>query len=169
MALPGPVCAAAPASRTAQEQAAPMHQHTEPAADCTLPLHQQTGLHEAGSAAGPATPEQQAEVPALSLVRSAADQGDTEDPLSALACAHSIVWAGLAPSSCSPQPIPEGYGNQPDADVADGECVVCWAAAACVIFQPCGHFCTCHACAQPFRDGQGCPMCRETITAAIEL
>ena len=170
--LPGPVCAAAPASTvTIQDQAPLVHHHADSDENCTS-SSQQPGLHEAGNAAGQATQEQQAGMSALSLVDSAAARGDTvaaSDGLSTSACGHSIAWAGLAPSSCSPQPIPEGYGDQPDADVADGECVVCWASAASVIFQPCGHFCTCHACAQPYLCGGLCMMCRQPITSSLLL
>ena len=52
---------------------------------------------------------------------------------------------------------------------SSGGCVVCWSAAACMIFQPCGHFCCCVICAQPFLAGDPCPVCRSPIAAAIAV
>ena len=50
------------------------------------------------------------------------------------------------------------------------ECAVCWAADASVIFQPCGHTCTCPACAQlVLSTGHLCPMCRGTVEGGIAL
>ena len=45
--------------------------------------------------------------------------------------------------------------QSPSADAVcaeDAECVVCWAADANVLFQPCGHLCICSACAAAFKD-----------------
>ena len=54
------------------------------------------------------------------------------------------------------------------ADDGEPECVVCWAADASVLFQPCGHFCTCSDCAEPFLwQSVACPMCRTPISAGV--
>ena len=52
---------------------------------------------------------------------------------------------------------------------SSGGCIVCWSAAACIIFQPCGHFCCCVTCAQPFLAGEPCPICRSPVAAAIAV
>ena len=50
------------------------------------------------------------------------------------------------------------------------ECVVCWAAAACVILQPCGHMCMCEACSQVFKSPAVlCPMCRARVKGTIAV
>lgn len=57
-----------------------------------------------------------------------------------------------------------------DAESAGQECVVCWCAKACVLFQPCGHRCTCSACAPLFAAQAGlCPMCRASVEGSITL
>ena len=49
-------------------------------------------------------------------------------------------------------------------EVEDGECVVCWAAGAEFLLQPCGHLCTCQACGRLLLSrGLACPMCRHPI------
>ena len=61
--------------------------------------------------------------------------------------------------------------DAPDAaaDSEDG-CIVCWAAAAGVMFQPCGHFICCASCASPFlAQGMPCPMCRAPVAAGVYL
>ena len=51
-----------------------------------------------------------------------------------------------------------------DAELDGEDCAVCWAAQAQVIFQPCGHLCTCKSCAGPFLAQKlPCPMCRASI------
>ena len=55
-------------------------------------------------------------------------------------------------------------------DPQDVECVVCWEAEAGVVFQPCGHACTCMSCAESFlASGVCCPMCRAQITAGVAV
>ena len=55
-------------------------------------------------------------------------------------------------------------------DSSSEDCIVCWAAAASVIFQPCGHHCCCAACAQPYLTASvPCPLCRQVVTAGIAL
>ena len=50
------------------------------------------------------------------------------------------------------------------------DCTVCWSAAACIVFQPCGHLCCCAACAKPMlSSGVPCPMCRGSVAAGIDL
>ena len=50
------------------------------------------------------------------------------------------------------------------------ECVVCWAAEAVVLFQPCGHMCTCQGCSGAFAaSATSCPMCRTIVSNAIVL
>ena len=73
--------------------------------------------------------------------------------LTSLACAGTIIGQSAA-----------------DAALEEEECVVCWAAEAAVVFQPCGHLCTCSCCAQPFlAQSRACPMCRATITGGITV
>ena len=62
----------------------------------------------------------------------------------------------------------------PAADCDDAEanedCTVCWSAAPCVIFQPCGHLCCCELCAHPIvAAGALCPMCRASVTSALTI
>ena len=61
--------------------------------------------------------------------------------------------------------------RRPIVAVQDSDdCIVCWSAAAGIIFQPCGHNCCCVPCAQPFLvDGHPCPMCRGTVAAGIDI
>ena len=63
----------------------------------------------------------------------------------------------------------QGIGADVDASVS--ECVVCWAASSEVLFQPCGHLCTCAACARSFspENGRACPLCRHPITSAFSV
>ena len=50
------------------------------------------------------------------------------------------------------------------------ECVVCWAAEASIIFEPCGHMCTCEACSQVFTSSAAlCPMCRADVRSTIAI
>ena len=50
------------------------------------------------------------------------------------------------------------------------DCIVCWSAAPCVIFQPCGHLCCCKACAQPVvAAGALCPMCRGPVLSMLNM
>ena len=51
------------------------------------------------------------------------------------------------------------------------ECVVCWAADACMVFAPCGHLCTCELCAQACLEvaSRLCPMCRTPVASSISL
>ena len=57
-----------------------------------------------------------------------------------------------------------------DDQEQDENCTVCWSAAACVVFQPCGHLCCCQACAQPFVSAEAvCPMCRGPVAAGITI
>lgn len=72
--------------------------------------------------------------------------------------------------SCNTELVLTGATVGPTA--AHGEdaenCTVCWSAAACVIFQPCGHVCCCETCAKPLvAAGISCPMCRGHVTASI--
>ena len=60
-------------------------------------------------------------------------------------------------------------GQASDETAGNEECVVCWAANACVIFQPCGHLCTCACCAQLFLAGGLCPLCRQPVSTGIVL
>lgn len=62
----------------------------------------------------------------------------------------------------------DGAIAEPEANADD--CVVCWSAAAGVIFQPCGHFVCCAACAEPFLAyGMPCPMCRIAVASSVCL
>ena len=62
--------------------------------------------------------------------------------------------------------VPTGDAGQADTQ----DCIACWAAARTVIFQPCGHFCCCAACADPvMNDGEPCPMCRGSVSACIAM
>ena len=64
--------------------------------------------------------------------------------------------------------VPVAVGTQAEASAED--CVVCWSAAAEVLFQPCGHFICCAACAGPFlARGMPCPMCRVAVSASVCL
>ena len=63
-----------------------------------------------------------------------------------------------------------------DTAVGDGatevmECVICWEVDASVLFQPCGHFCTCLACANAcmMKEARICPMCRTMVDSIIHL
>ena len=50
------------------------------------------------------------------------------------------------------------------------ECVVCWEAEAGVIFQHCGHLCSCHDCALViFGEGIPCPLCRADVADIITI
>ena len=52
----------------------------------------------------------------------------------------------------------------------DEDCIVCWSAAPCVVFRPCGHLCCCQACAQPIMTARAlCPMCRGLVEAGISI
>ena len=54
--------------------------------------------------------------------------------------------------------------------VEDEDCTVCWSAASCVIFQPCGHVCCCQVCAQTFvATGALCPICRGAVLSALSI
>ena len=49
-------------------------------------------------------------------------------------------------------------------------CIACWSTPRSIIFQPCGHFCCCTACAHPvLHDGLPCPMCRGCVAAGIAV
>ena len=53
---------------------------------------------------------------------------------------------------------------------SDGECVVCWANHASIVFSPCGHLCTCASCAQPLLEASlPCPLCRLPICGSLDL
>ena len=82
------------------------------------------------------------------------------------------------PRPCSPRTSNSDHVSQSDRSSAAGleqldepECVVCWSAGAEVIFQPCGHFCTCENCAKPWLGvgGPSCPLCRTPVTSSISL
>ena len=98
------------------------------------------------------------------------------------------VSSSTAPEVGQPERIPSADGvirtkasrnsrrahtksRRPIAAAQDsGDCIVCWSAAAGIIFQPCGHTCCCVPCAQPFLvDGHPCPMCRGTVAAGIVI
>ena len=65
---------------------------------------------------------------------------------------------------------PAADGDLDSQEQEEEDCTVCWSAAPCVVFQPCGHLCCCAACAKPFVAAKAlCPMCRGTVTAAITL
>ena len=82
--------------------------------------------------------------------------------LASLACAGAV--AGQVGSTSMADP------GAADAVLEEEECVVCWVAGPAVIFQPCGHLCTCSSCAQPFlAQSRACPMCRATITGGITV
>ena len=51
------------------------------------------------------------------------------------------------------------------------ECVVCWEVDASVLFQPCGHLCTCLACANACMliEARTCPMCRTYVDCIMDL
>lgn len=66
--------------------------------------------------------------------------------------------------------VPAATSIDSDHDDQDGDCTVCWSAAACMIFLPCGHLCCCEACAQPIiTAGALCPMCRGPVVASISM
>ena len=57
-------------------------------------------------------------------------------------------------------------------DVLDScaDCVVCWEQCADVVFQPCGHLCTCSACVAACLGSTFlCPMCRCTVADSIHI
>ena len=62
-------------------------------------------------------------------------------------------------------------GHEPDSDDnGDEDCIFCWFAAPCIVFQPCGHLCCCDACAQPMLKGSvACPMCRGPVVSGINI
>ena len=63
---------------------------------------------------------------------------------------------------------PEGSGD--DGGEEDEDCTVCWSAAPCVIFQPCGHLCCCELCALPIVEAAAlCPICRGPVAAGITI
>ena len=171
VADPGPVYVAAPGSSPAQDRALTLASRVGSDAEHAS-ASQQTGLGEAAVAAGRAASERQADISVLSDRGLAVEHCASTEArgLSALACAQSIAWADLPPGCSSSQPEQADCGIPHDADVAD-ECVVCWVSAASVVFQPCGHFCCCAGCAEPFLTGReaGCPMCRVPISAGICL
>ena len=91
------------------------------------------------------------------------------------ACEPHICLAGCLPnahpgsgseSSSAHVPVPFKAVDEDEA-----ECVVCWAADAEVLLQPCGHLCTCRSCAKPFlsQPGLPCPMCRVDIAAGVAI
>ena len=50
------------------------------------------------------------------------------------------------------------------------DCVVCWERCADVLFQPCGHLCTCSACAGTCLGSASlCPMCRCAVAGSINI
>ena len=51
------------------------------------------------------------------------------------------------------------------------ECVVCWEAAASVVLRPCGHMCTCEACADACLGAEPrlCPLCRTSVMTCIAV
>ena len=135
----------------------------EPAAASSLPADAaaEAPTTSSLSAAAPGTPaDQQAGSPHAEVL----DRPSPSEPqLASLACVSPIEGAisskGRADSSAV---------DDPDAE--EEECVVCWAAGAEVVFQPCGHLCTCCSCAQPFLGRSlACPMCRATVAGGISL
>ena len=50
------------------------------------------------------------------------------------------------------------------------DCVICWERNAQVVFQPCGHMCSCSACVDSCLGSASlCPMCRCVVVATIYL
>ena len=63
------------------------------------------------------------------------------------------------------------FGTQAAVTEEVVECVVCWAADACMVFAPCGHLCTYELCAQACMEvaSRLCPMCRTPVVSSISL
>lgn len=84
------------------------------------------------------------------------------------ACSPDHLHATPAPACTTPQDAFCRARPEPDEEL---ECVVCWAAAPGLVFQPCGHLCACAGCAQAFLgpSAQPCPMCRTAVTSGIAI
>jgi hypothetical protein len=60
--------------------------------------------------------------------------------------------------------------QQPEEDVEQGMCAVCWAARSRVLMLPCRHLCCCSGCWLMLQaKGSPCPMCRQEVKEHIEV
>ena len=50
-------------------------------------------------------------------------------------------------------------------DTEQEECLICYDAAKEAVFNPCGHFYTCHACSKRCKT---CPVCRHPVVSVID-
>ena len=76
------------------------------------------------------------------------------------------IPACLGTDSITAEPV--AAGSHAELGLDEGDCVICWAAGAEVIFEPCGHLCACQSCAQPFLvQALECPMCRASVISGI--
>ena len=92
------------------------------------------------------------------------EPGLLPDSIVMQAAAQTKVFAEISTAPASAQDSSLGRVFETE------ECVVCWAAGACIILQPCGHMCTCEACSQVFRSPAVlCPMCRARVKGTIAV
>ena len=119
-------------------------------------------------AATPTNPADQAD-PSCDSDQATAVPSVSEPQIASNASLASVSPAERAIISSSSKAEPSASHAELDGGPPE-ECVVCWAAGAEVVFQPCGHLCTCCSCAEPFL-GQSlaCPMCRATVVEGITL
>ena len=94
-----------------------------------------------------------------------AEPGLLPDSIVMQAAAQNKAFAELSTAPASP-----AQDSSSDCMFDTEDCVVCWAAGACIILQPCGHMCTCEACSQAFiLPAVLCPMCRATVKGTIAV
>ena len=146
-------------------------------------LMQAVGDHR--GAAAPSTPPADAAAQASAVSSSAAVTPGAPAHQQALSPHAELVDmpAPSEPQAASPTCVSRTQDatsstSRADSSAADGadagaeevECIVCWAAGAEVVFQPCGHLCTCSSCAEPFLGQRlACPMCRATVAGGISV
>ena len=96
---------------------------------------------------------------------SIAEPGLLSDSIVMQAAAHTKAFAEISTAPSGPAQ------DSSSAHVFETEeCVVCWAAVACIILTPCGHMCTCEACSQVFASPAVlCPMCRARVKGTIAI
>ena len=90
------------------------------------------------------------------------EPGLLPDSIVMQAAAQNKAFAETSAATANNSSFDHVYGTE--------ECVVCWAAGACIILQPCGHMCTCEACSQFFKSPAAlCPMCRARVKGTISV
>ena len=72
-------------------------------------------------------------------------------------------------SKSAPDAAPSLVAYQVSGD-SSLDCVICWEAAASLVFQPCGHMCACANCVSAFFGPAFlCPMRRSEVASSIQV